>query len=154
MKIIRHIVNIRSNGILDLRYGSVRDDDWEHNHARIGGMDDNRKPAPLPKHINTYLVAGTIEYENKKNRTLKVLGDYLVSVDSALGEHPNPRFQLKVPQSHKAIFYGLSHFEINYHSSVAEQIVKWFYPPQNEQVKEEVHEYRMQLEDLSGIALT
>jgi len=32
--------------------------------------------------------------------------------------------------------------------------VKWFYPPQNEQVKEQVHEYRMHLEDLSGIALT
>ena len=154
VKIIRHIVNIRSNGILDLRYGSVRDDDWEHNHARIGGMDDNRKPAPLPKHINTYLVAGTIEYENKKNRTLKVLGDYLVSVDSAFGEHPNPRFQLKVPESHKAIFYGLSHFEIHYHSSVAEQIVKWFYPSQDELVKEEVHEYRMQPENLSGIELS
>ena len=154
VKIIRHIVNIRSNGILDLRYGSVRDDDWEHNHARIGGMDDNRKPAPLPKYINTYLVAGTIEYENKKNRTLKVLGDYLVSVDSAFGEHPNPRFQLKVPESHKAIFYGLSHFEIHYHSSVAEQIVKWFYPSQDELVKEEVHEYRMQPENLSGIELS
>ncbi|OAL77973.1 PGAP1-like alpha/beta domain-containing protein [Acinetobacter terrae] len=154
VKIIRHIVNIRSNGILDLRYGSVRDDDWEHNHARIGGMDDNRKPAPLPSHINTFFVAGSIAYENRKNRPLNVLGDYLVSIKSALGEHPNPRFQLKVPESHKAIFYGLNHFELHYHSSVAEQIVKWLYPPQNEQVKEQVHEYRLKLEDLSGIALT
>ena len=47
VKMISHIVNIRSNGILDLRYGSVRDDDWEHNNARIGLMDDNRKQTKL-----------------------------------------------------------------------------------------------------------
>ena len=54
VKLIGHLVNIRSNGILDLRHGSVRDDDWEHLEARIGLMDDNRKPAPLPSHINTF----------------------------------------------------------------------------------------------------
>ncbi|MEG1709766.1 MAG: hypothetical protein RR285_13775 [Acinetobacter sp.] len=154
VKIIRHIVNIRSNGILDLRYGSVRDDDWEHNHARIGGMDDNRKPAPLPSHINTFLIAGSVTDENRKNRRFDLLGDYLVSVKSALGEHPNPRFQLKLPESHKAIFYGLNHFEIHYHSNVAEQIARWFYPPPNLPIKEQVHEYRMQFEDLSNIAVT
>jgi len=96
VKIIGHIVNIRSNGILDLRHGSVRDDDWEHNEARIGHVDDNRKPAPLTSHINTFLVAGTIEFEHRKYRALNVIGDYLVSVKSALGEHMNPRFQLKL----------------------------------------------------------
>lgn len=54
MKIVGHVVNIRSNGILDLRYGSVRDDDWEHNEARIGEIDDNRKPAPFLSHINAF----------------------------------------------------------------------------------------------------
>jgi hypothetical protein len=29
-------------------------------------MDDNRKPAPLPSHINTFFVAGTVEHENQK----------------------------------------------------------------------------------------
>lgn len=143
VKLIRHIVNIRSNGILDLRYGSVRDDDWEHNHARIGGMDDNRKPAPLPSHINAYFIAGSIADENKKNRSLNVLGDYLVSIKSALGEHPNPRFQLKLADSHKAIFYGLNHFELHYHPHVAEQIVKWLYPPHHEKMIKHIHEYRI-----------
>ncbi len=154
VKIVRHIVNIRSNGILDLRYGSVRDDDWEHNNARIGGMDDNRKPAPLPSHINTFLIAGSVAYENRKNRHFDMLGDYLVSVKSALGEHPNPRFQLKLPASHKAIFYGINHFEIHYHANVAEQIVRWFYPAPDVPIKEQVHEYRMHLDDLSNIAQT
>lgn len=152
VKIIRHIVNIRSNGILDLRYGSVRDDDWEHSTARIGGMDDNRKPAPLSSHINTYFVAGSVAYKNRKNRHLEVLGDYLVSVKSALGEHPDPRFQLKLPASHKAIFYGVNHFEIHYHAQVAEQLVKWFYPPKNQKVTDRVHEYWVNLESQSELA--
>ena len=51
-----------------------------------------------------------------------------MSIKSALGEHPNPRFQLKVPEHHKAVFFGLNHFEIQYHTQVAQQIVQWFYP--------------------------
>ncbi len=154
MKIVGHVVNIRSNGILDLRHGSVRDDDWEHNDVRIGFMDDNRKPAPIPSHINAYLVAGTIEFENRKNRTRNVIGDYLVSVKSALGEHPNPRFQLKIPESHKAIFYGLNHFDIQYHPSVAEQITRWFYPQQDDDQLDQIHEFMLDLESVEGIALT
>ncbi len=154
VKMISHIVNIRSNGILDLRYGSVRDDDWEHNNARIGLMDDNRKPAPLPSHINTFLIAGTLEFENRKNRTLKVIGDYLVSVKSALGEHPNPRFQLKLPESHKAVFYGLNHLEIQYHPLVSEQIAKWFYPHHDELAEEQIRKYLIKLESMQGIVET
>ena len=154
VKLAGHIVNIRSNGILDLRHGSVRDDDWEHDDARIGGMDDNRKPAPLPSHINAFFVAGTIEFENRKNKTLKVIGDYLVSVKSALGEHPNPRFQLKLPESHKAVFYGLNHMETQYHSSVAEQIAKWFYPHHDELAEEQIRKYLVKLESMEGIVET
>ncbi|OTG85041.1 alpha/beta hydrolase [Acinetobacter sp. ANC 4648] len=154
VKMISHIVNIRSNGILDLRYGSVRDDDWEHNNARIGLVDDNRKPAPLPSHINSFLVAGTLELANKKNKTLKIIGDYLVSVKSALGEHPNPRYQLKLPESHKAVFYGLNHLEIQYHPSVAEQIAKWFYPNHDDLAEKQIRKYLIQLENMQGIVQT
>ena len=126
--VLAQLANMRSAGIIDLRHGSVRDDDWEHLSIRIGSMDDSRKPAPLPAHINTFLVAGTMEFKKIKTKTLSIIGDYLVSVKSALGEHPNPRFNLNVPDAHKAVFYGLNHFEIQYHSSVAEQITRWLYP--------------------------
>lgn len=153
-KLISHIVNIRSNGILDLRHGSVRDDDWEHNTMRIGQIDDHRKPAPLPSHINTFLVAGTIEFKNKNHRSLKIIGDYLVSVKSALGEHPNPRFHLKLPESHKAVFYGLNHFDIQHNAGVAEQIAKWFYPRHDEIRQEKICKHVIKLEDMQGIVET
>lgn len=154
IKLISQIVNIRSNGILDLRYGSVRDDDWEHSEIRIGQIDDNRKPAPLPSHINTFLLAGTLEFENRKNRTLKIIGDSLVSVKSALGEHPNPRYQLKLPESHKAVFYGLNHFEIQYHAEVSEQVARWLYPHHDKIPEEQIHKYLGKLESLQGIVET
>ncbi|MCO8045174.1 GPI inositol-deacylase [Acinetobacter bohemicus] len=154
VKIVGHLVNIRSNGILDLRYGSVRDDDWEHNPVRIGFMDDNRKPAPIPSHIDAYLVAGTIELEKRKNKTRNVIGDYLVSVKSALGEHPNPRYDLKVPDAHKAIFYGLNHFEIQYHPLVAEQIARWFYPSVEDENCTQIYQHLVDLNSIEGIALT
>lgn len=153
-KLISQIVNIRSNGILDLRYGSVRDDDWEHNTMRIGQIDDQRKPAPLPSHMNTFFVAGTIELENKHHRPLKIIGDYLVSVKSALGEHPNPRFHLKLPESHKAVFYGLNHFDIQHNAGVAEQIAKWLYPRHDEIRQEKICKHMIKLEDMQGIVET
>lgn len=96
----------------------------------------------------------TLEFENRKNRTLKVIGDYLVSVKSALGEHPNPRFQLKLPESHKAVFYGLNHFDIQYHPLVSEQIAKWFYPRHDELAEEQIRKYLIKLESMQGIVET
>lgn len=125
--VLAQLGNLRSAGIIDLRHGSVRDDDWEHLEARIGQMDDCRKPAPLPSRINTYLIAGTLERESSSSKTLEAIGDYLVSVKSALGDHPHPQFRLKVPEDHKAVFYGLNHMEIQYHPKVREQIIAWVY---------------------------
>ena len=152
VKLFGHLVNIRSNGILDLRHGSVRDDDWEHHDMRIGSLDDSRKPAPIPAHIHAFLVAGTLEHENNSHRALKILGDYLVSVESALGEHPNPRFDLKVPAAHKVVFYGLNHFAIQYHPSVAEKIADWLYLASDQISENHVHEHLVDVSDLHGIA--
>ena len=127
-KILAQLGDIRSAGIIDLRHGSVRDDDWEHLEARIGQMDDCRKPAPLPSRIKTYLIAGTLESESSSSKTLEALGDYLVSVKSALGEHPHPQFNLNVPDERKAVFYGLNHMEIQHHPRVREQIIAWLCP--------------------------
>ena len=158
---IGRLTSIRSDGILDLRYGSVRDDDWEHLEARIGTMDDVRKPAPLPSKISTYLIAGSIELKPNKSKALEIIGDYLVGVTSALGEHPNPKYQLKVPESHKAIFYGLNHMEIQYHSSIADQVTRWFYPQNLEQPEHKIesivgheHFHDEAMYSLSGIVET
>jgi pimeloyl-ACP methyl ester carboxylesterase len=120
--------DIRSAGVIDLRHGSVRDDDWEHLEERRGQFDDTRKPAPLPSSVKAYFIAGTLESGPSTSRTREAIGDYLVSVKSALGEHDNPVYQLRVPEERKAVFYGINHFELQYHPAVRDQVIAWLVP--------------------------
>lgn len=124
---LSHLLDLRSAGIIDLRHGSIRDDDWEHLVHRMGMSDDIRKPAPLPSSINAYLVAASMEAKPKKNGR-DILGDGLVSVASALGEHTGEH-DLQVPESHKAVFYGVNHMDIQYHERVRNQVMEWLRQP-------------------------
>ena len=126
---IARLGDLRSAGIIDLRWGSIRDDDWEHlKSGRRGDFDDNRRPAPLPSNIKTYFIAGTIERKNMYSKTREAVGDYLTSVKSALGEHENPEYQLNVPQERKVVLYGVDHMQLQYSQRVIDQILAWFTP--------------------------
>lgn len=124
---LSRLLDLRSAGIIDLRHGSIRHDDWQHLHQRMGMSDDIRKSAPLPSDVNAYLIAATLEAAPKKNAK-DILGDGLVSVASALGEHKGEH-DLQVPESHKAVFYGVNHMDIQYHERVRQQIIEWLREP-------------------------
>ena len=49
---------IRSAGVTDLRFGSVRDEDWEA-RGRFEHGADPRRPAPLPEGVACFAIAGT-----------------------------------------------------------------------------------------------
>jgi len=122
--------DVRSAGIIDLRWGSVRDDDWEHlSSGRRGDFADNRRPAPLPSNIKAYFVAGTLEHENVPSKAREALGDYLVSVKSALGEHDDPEHSLNVPAERKKVLYGVDHMQLQYSQRVIDVVLKWMAPP-------------------------
>ncbi len=126
---VARLGDLRSAGIIDLRWGSIRDDDWEHlKSGRRGDFADNRRPAPLPSNIKTYFVAGTIERENIHSKAREAVGDYLVSVKSALGEHANPEYQLNVPQERKVVLYGVDHMQLQYSQRVIDQVLLWLAP--------------------------
>lgn len=130
---IAHLADLRSAGIIDLRHGSIRDDDWQTVEKRTGLVDDLRKPAPLPSSINAFLVACSLETKPKKHQR-DFIGDGLVSVTSALGEHAGDH-DLKVPEAHKAIFYGINHMNVTYHPLVRNQVIKWLKMSQEEKDK-------------------
>ena len=44
--------------------------------------------------------------------------------------------------------------EIQYHSSVAEQIAKWFYPHHDDIAEEQIKQYLVKLEKMNGIVET
>jgi len=100
----------RSAGITDLRFGNVQRADWEGRHARDQRHDD-RVPTPLPAGVQAYCVAATTSAAPRGLRHALV-GDGLVSVASAWGEHRDRRLALAVPASHKILVTRANHLDL------------------------------------------
>lgn len=116
--------DLRSAGIIDLRHGSIRDADWKSMEGRGVLPQEFRHPARLPRHINTYLVAATLVEGHYDSMATSLLGDGLVTVESALGDHEGEH-ALLVPERHKAVFYGVGHMSLIYNERVQQQVVAW-----------------------------
>ena len=116
--------DLRSAGIIDLRYGSIRDADWQALEGRSVLPAEFRHPTRLPLHVNTYLIAAALIETHFESNTTSLLGDGLVSVESALGEYTEEH-TLSVPEGHKAIFYGVNHMNLIYSGRVHQQIIAW-----------------------------
>ena len=116
--------DLRSAGIIDLRYGSIRDADWKSLEGRSVLPAEFRHPTRLPLHVNTYLIAAALIETHFESKTTSLLGDGLVSVESALGEYTEEH-TLSVPEGHKAIFYGVNHMNLIYSGRVHQQIIAW-----------------------------
>jgi hypothetical protein len=118
---------IRSAGITDLRYGSLLDEDWE-NRDRFAHASDMRRAVPLPDGVQCYAIGAAIATgESVPNAPL--LGDGLVPLHSALGEHDDPARNLPFPESHLWIGYGMNHWDLLDRREVYEQIRHWLAGP-------------------------
>lgn len=116
--------DLRSAGVIDLRHGSIRDADWKSLEGRSVLPADFRHPARLPLHVRTYLIAATLVEGHYDSKATSLLGDGLVTIGSALGEHTGEH-ALSVPERHKAVFYGVSHINLMYSRRVSKQVVAW-----------------------------
>lgn len=116
--------DLRSAGVIDLRHGSIRDADWKSLEGRSVVPADFRHPARLPLHVRTYLIAATLVEARYDSKATTLLGDGLVTIESALGEHTGEH-ALSVPEGHKAVFYGVSHINLMYSRRVNKQVVAW-----------------------------
>lgn len=121
---LAHLGDMRSAGIIDLRHGSIRDADWQSLEGRNVLPQDFRHPTRLPSGIKTYFIASALIETHYDSRTTSLLGDGLVSIQSALGEDSGEH-TLFVPEGHKAVFYGVSHVNLMYSRRVRNQVVAW-----------------------------
>jgi hypothetical protein len=92
---------LRSAGVTDLRHGSVLDEDWR-GHDRFG-PSRHPAPVPLPDGVRCFAIAGCIA------RGGAILGDGLVPVRSALGQHRDPARALAFPESRRWVARGVGH---------------------------------------------
>ena len=110
---------LRSEGITDLRHGSLLEADWS---AGRFAPRDTRALVPLPAGVACYAVAGTL---GRDEDATGWLGDGLVPVASALGRHAKPTRDLHVPASHQWIARGVHHLDLLGSDAVYQRLRKW-----------------------------
>lgn len=121
---------VRSAGVTDLRFGNILEEDW-HGQDRFHLNPDNRAFTPLPKTVNCYCVAATLA--SRRNALADhLVGDGLVPLRSALGQHKDTRRSLDFAENSQFIVYNTNHMDLLNSPEVANQIVDWLTPEQAE----------------------
>ena len=121
------LTQLRSAGITDLRYGHVLDEDWQ-GHDRFRRKPDTRQPLPLPVGVACYAIAAT-SAAKRSALAERVIGDGLVPLPSALGQHAEPARCLAFARGAQWIGYRMNHMQLLGSPEVIRQIVLWLAPP-------------------------
>ncbi|MGU5682809.1 esterase/lipase family protein [Aeromonas allosaccharophila] len=119
------LTRLRSTGIKDLRHGKVIETIAPPDPAVP--MRDPREPLPLPCGVNCYAIAAT----TAAKRSLladRLIGDGLVPLRSALGQHSEARHQLAFLPAHTLIVYRTSHMALLGSPQVDQQLLRWLTP--------------------------
>ncbi len=100
----------RSAGITDLRHGSI--------------TDTRQDFIPLPEDIECYAMAAT---RGKKRNKVgeKLIGDGLVPLDSALGQHKDSTRTLLFPKDHQWVGFETGHLALLGNPGVYVQLRNW-----------------------------
>ncbi|MES2951532.1 MAG: alpha/beta hydrolase [Pseudomonadota bacterium] len=114
---------LRSSGITDLRFGHVLDADWA-GQDRFKRKPDSRQPLPLPEGVVCYTVAATTAGK-RSPLAERTIGDGLVPLPSALGQHTDPRHQLTFAKANQVIVYRTNHMQMIHSPEVALQLLQW-----------------------------
>jgi hypothetical protein len=114
---------LRSAGVTDLRYGHVLDADWQ-GHDRFRRRPDSRIPLPLPEGVVCFSVAATLAAKRSALAD-RLLGDGLVPLPSALGQHLDAQRQLHFAPGHQFVAYRTSHLQLLSSPQVTQQLLKW-----------------------------
>jgi len=114
---------LRSAGVTDLRYGHVLDVDWQ-GHDRFRRKPDSRQALPLPQQVACFTVAATLAGQRSKLAD-RLVGDGLVPLHSALGDHDDPARQLLFAPEHQRIVYRTHHMQLLGNPAVTQQLLDW-----------------------------
>ncbi len=119
------LTRLRSTGIKDLRHGKVIETIAPPDPAVP--MRDPREPLPLPCGVNCYAIAATTAAKRSLLAN-RLIGDGLVPLRSALGQHSEARHQLAFLPAHTLIVYRTSHMALLGSPQVDQQLLRWLTP--------------------------
>ena len=126
----KRLVELRSSGITDLRFGNVLDSDWEDQDRfkpRTKQEQNTREHLPLPNEadgVACFTVAATLAAKRSLVAD-RLVGDGLVPLNSALGVHSDPARSLVFPKSSQMVVYRTNHMAMLGSAEVGEQLVAW-----------------------------
>jgi pimeloyl-ACP methyl ester carboxylesterase len=118
---LANVLNVRSAGIKDLRYGSCAEEDWcDCDPDEL--LTDRCTDVPLLPGARFYFVAATLS-ASPRAPLGAMLGDLLVRVPSASGAGRRRQIGFAIDDGHHV--GGLTHFDLLNHSAVYDQIRAW-----------------------------
>lgn len=117
------IGQIRSSGITDLRYGHVLESSWL-GIDRFQRLPDVREPLALPVNVACFTVAATTSNVLGAIRDA-LIGDGLVPLRSALGQHDEARHTLTFEVQNQWVAYGTGHMGLLDRAEVSTQVLRW-----------------------------
>jgi len=115
---------MRSHGITDLRFGILLEEDWREQDRYAPMREDPRTPVSLPADVACY-TAAAVRAERHEAPAARLLGDGLVPLASALGEHEDARLDLNFPGAHRWVGPGLGHLDLLSSPQVFAQVGRW-----------------------------
>lgn len=108
------LLNSRSSGIKDLRYGYTLDEEWRDRDPDAA-LEDHRRDALHVDGVGYYFLAATITTDPNHPAGI-LLGDVLVRTPSAAGRAPEP--DRHIPFHSGRVFGGMHHFHLASHPEV------------------------------------
>lgn len=121
------MVDSRSSGIKDMRYGNVIDEDWR-GHDPNELWRDRRRRIPMLASANHYFISASLT-RDPRNPISRVLGDILITAPSAWAENlHNSGRRYDIDRSINV--GGTTHFHLTSHLGIYQQVKRWLTPKQ------------------------
>ena len=117
----RKLLNARSAGIKDLRFGSVLDEDWR-DHDPDAFFTDTSRHAPFVDGVAYGYIAARFR-DPAQGPLGSLLGDLLVQLPSASGQHRDEARHLPFHMGH--VLQGVHHVALTHHPDVYPQLVRF-----------------------------
>ena len=105
---LARLAGLRSAGITDLRHGFIRDEDWQ---GAAGPKRRGSETVPLPRNARCFAIAGSTG-KHRADLKGRLIGDGLVPVASALGQHRDPALALDFGAQRRYVAWSTNHMQL------------------------------------------
>ncbi len=118
-RLVGKVLDLRSDGIKDLRFGYVKEEDWQT--PPDGAFKSNKSKAKKLENVAYYVIAGRLT-EKQKHWVTYLFGDILVNTHSASAQKDE---DYAFPPENCYEFSATNHFKIQTKVEVYEKMKEW-----------------------------